>query len=66
MFRVAPRGSTKEATCSETLKFSRTFFIVTGRVPAELVVVNAVIAAGAIPLKNCIGLILLKNFTAVE
>jgi len=66
MLIVAPRGSTKLATFSETPKFSVTFFIDTGRVAALLDVLKAVIAAGAIPLKNLIGFILPNTLTNGE
>ena len=55
MLSVAPSGRTNEVTSRETPSFSCVFFMLTGSVPAELQVVNAIIIASLMPLKNASG-----------
>ena len=55
MLMVAPSGSTNDVTSRETPSFSCTFFMLTGSVPADEHVVNAIIMASLMPWKNFIG-----------
>ena len=62
MLIVAPSGRTKELI-SGSAPILLQHSMLTGSVALEDVVVNAVIMAGAMPLKNANGLILARNLT---
>ena len=62
MLIVAPSGRTKELI-SGSAPMALQHSMLTGSVALEDVVVNAVIMAGAMPLKNASGLILARNLT---
>ena len=62
MLIVEPRGRTKELI-SGSAPMLLQHSMLTGSVAAEEVVVNAVIMAGAMPLKKAMGLILARNLT---
>ncbi|MNT46649.1 hypothetical protein D3C72_1833090 [compost metagenome] len=56
MLMVAPTGSTKPATPSDTPRLLRAHSIDTGRVPELLEVLKATASAGAMPWKKRSGL----------
>ena len=61
MLMVAPRGSTKEVTSSDTPRFSSQHSILTGRVAPLLLVENATNCALLMPPKNLDSFILVKK-----
>ena len=63
MLMVAPSGRTNELTRLETPAFCSTEVIVSGSVPLDEAVENAVMRAGVIALKNSIGDRFATNFT---